>query len=76
MINMYMREIDRQDQMMAYYPCPTKTIRCHRKLEFHFIQIMLINSHQLFHKYPGGLQLTYQDRDNPELVMSELQRLP
>jgi hypothetical protein len=48
--NEYMSGIDRQDQMLSYYPCERKTLRWYKKLGIHFIQILLLNSYLLYNK--------------------------
>lgn len=57
--NANMSGIDRQDQMMSYYPCSRKTIRWYKKLFLHVLQMGLINSFYLHKKYstqnPKGL---------------------
>lgn len=35
----YMSGIDRQDQMMSYYPAERKTLRWYKKIAIHFLQI-------------------------------------
>jgi len=40
--------IDRQDQMMSYYPAERKTLRWYKKIAIHFLQICLLNSHIYF----------------------------
>ncbi|CAH2009346.1 unnamed protein product [Acanthoscelides obtectus] len=51
--NQYMSGIDRQDQMMAYYPSEHKTLRWYKKLVIHIIQMGLMNSFHLYNKYSG-----------------------
>ncbi|KAF0722040.1 piggyBac transposable element-derived protein 4-like [Aphis craccivora] len=48
--NEYMSGIDRQDQMLSYYPCERKTLRWYKKLGIHFIQILLLNWYLLYNK--------------------------
>jgi len=48
--NRFMSGIDRQDQMMAYYPCERKTLRWYKKIGIHFLQICMLNSHLLYNK--------------------------
>jgi len=45
-----MSGIDRQDQIMSYYPAERKTLRWYKKIAIHFIQICLLNSHILYCK--------------------------
>jgi hypothetical protein len=49
--NKYMGGVDHHDQMMSYYNCEHKTIRWYKKLGIHFLQIMLVNSHNLYNRY-------------------------
>lgn len=49
--NKFMSGIDRQDQMMSYYPCGRKTIRWYKKLFVHVLQMSLINAFYLHNKY-------------------------
>lgn len=49
--NKYMSGIDRQDQMMAYYPCNRKSIRWYKKLFVHVLQMSVINAYFLYNKY-------------------------
>jgi len=48
--NKNMSGIDRQDQMMSYYPAERKTLRWYKKIAIHFLQICLLNSHILYCK--------------------------
>jgi len=48
--NKNMSGIDRQDQMMSYYPAERKTLRWYKKIAIHFLQICLLNSHKLYCK--------------------------
>lgn len=51
--NENMSGIDRQDQMLAYYPCERKTLRWYKKIGIHILQQMLLNSFFLYNKYSG-----------------------
>lgn len=51
--NTNMSGIDRQDQMMSYYPCSRKTMRWYKKLAIHFFQLLLLNSHYLYNTFSG-----------------------
>lgn len=42
MFNKYMSGIDRQDQMLSYYPCERKTIRWYKKIEIHYFQFLFL----------------------------------
>lgn len=60
--NKYMSGIDRQDQMMAYYPNTHKTVRWYKKLAIHIFQIALLNSYLLYNKYSGRKSNFYDYR--------------
>jgi hypothetical protein len=47
MYNKYMSGIDRQDQILSYYPCEKKTIRWYKKIGIHYFQIFLLNSYYI-----------------------------
>lgn len=59
--NTFMSGIDRQDQMLAYYPCNRKTIRWYKKIFFHILQMSLLNAHHLYNKYSGRERLSLYD---------------
>lgn len=44
MYNENMSGIDRQDQMLAYYPSASKTLRWYKKLCIQLLSMMLLNS--------------------------------
>lgn len=48
--NKFMSGVDRQDQMMAYYPCERKTLRWYKKIGIHFIQICMLNLYLIYIK--------------------------
>lgn len=48
MYNKYMSGIDRQDQMLSYYPCERKTVRWYKKIGIHFFQLFLLNAYYLY----------------------------
>jgi hypothetical protein len=48
--NKFMSGVDRQDQMMAYYPCERETLRWYKKIGIHFIQICMLNSYLIYIK--------------------------
>lgn len=50
MYNENMSGIDRQDQMLAYYPSERKTLRWYKKLGIHLLSMMLLNSFFFFKK--------------------------
>lgn len=43
--------VDKQDQMLSYYPYSRKTLRWYKKLGNHILQMMLLNSYCLYKKY-------------------------
>lgn len=49
--NKYMGGVDRQDQLMSYYPCERKSIRWYKKLGLHIVQMLLLNAYLLFKKH-------------------------
>lgn len=59
--NKYMGGIDRQDQMLAYYPCDRKTLRWYKKLGIHYVQLMLLNSFFLYNKYSSKDKMSLYD---------------
>ncbi|KAJ8965325.1 hypothetical protein NQ314_004211, partial [Rhamnusium bicolor] len=65
--NKFMSGVDRQDQMMAYYPCSRKTLRWYKKLAIHFFQLILVNSHYIFNEY-SGKRLTFYDYHRLEVI--------
>lgn len=56
-----MSGIDRQDQMNSYYPFTRKTIRWYKKLGIHIIQMLLLNSYNLYNQYNIGTTLSLYD---------------
>lgn len=60
MYNKYMSGIDRQDQMLAYYPSERKTIRWYKKIFIHYMSMLLFNSFLLYSKYSGS-KITFFD---------------
>lgn len=58
MYNKYMGGVDKQDQLMAYYPVIRKTLRWYKKLAIHIFQLLLINSHILYNKYHEKMTLS------------------
>ncbi|XP_029340984.1 piggyBac transposable element-derived protein 4-like [Acyrthosiphon pisum] len=59
--NKFMSGIDRQDQMISYYPFSRKTIRWYKKLGIHIIQMLLLNSYNLYNQYNIGTTLSLYD---------------
>lgn len=46
--NARMKRIDRSDQMLSYYPCETRNLRWYQKIFIHVLQMILVNSMQLY----------------------------
>ncbi|RVE44803.1 hypothetical protein evm_010555 [Chilo suppressalis] len=47
----FMLGVDRQDQLLALYPCERKALRWYLKLAIHTFQLLFINSYKLYNKY-------------------------
>ena len=60
--NKFTAGIDKQDQMLAYYPCERKTIRGPTKIFVHILQLMISNSHFLYNKYSTKNMSLYEFR--------------
>lgn len=60
--NKFMSGIDRQDQMLSYYPCERKTVRWPTKLGIHILQISLQNAFHLYNTYSGKKMTLYDFR--------------
>ncbi|CAH2001077.1 unnamed protein product [Acanthoscelides obtectus] len=58
--NECMGGVDRQGQLMSYYPAQRKTLRWYKKLGIHVIHLLLQNSHILYNKF-SGKKLSYYD---------------
>lgn len=56
--NTYMSGVDRQDQLMSYYPSERKTIRWYKKLLIHILQMGINNAHILYNQNHIGPKLT------------------
>lgn len=59
--NTHMSGIDRQDQIMSYYPCERKTIRWYKKLLVHILQMGITNAFLLYNKHVIGKKMTMFD---------------
>lgn len=59
--NDYMSGVDRQDQLLAYYPCERKTLRWYMKVAIHTFQLLLINSMKIYNKYSGQSKMSLYD---------------
>ncbi|CAI6347899.1 unnamed protein product [Macrosiphum euphorbiae] len=62
--NKFMGGIDRQDQMVqmnSYYPFLRKTIRWYEKIGMHVIQMLLLNSYNLYSQSQVGSKLPLYD---------------
>ncbi|KAL4125798.1 hypothetical protein QTP88_010038 [Uroleucon formosanum] len=60
--NKFMGGIDHSDQMLSYYSCEHKTMRWYKKLGIHILQIILVNSQNLFNRYSGSKLNLYEFR--------------
>lgn len=60
--NKYMGGVDRQDQLLAYYPCERKCLRWYKKLGIHIFQMLLLNSYLLYKKYTKSKISLYEYR--------------
>lgn len=59
--NEFMSGVDRQDQLLAFYPCERKTLRWYLKLAIHTFQLLFINSYKMYNKYSGQPKMTLYD---------------
>lgn len=59
--NEFMSGIDRQDQLMSYYPSERKTVRWYKKLFIHIIQMGILNAYLLYNKYNIGGKMSMLD---------------
>lgn len=60
--NQYMGGVDRQDQLLAYYPCERKCMRWYKKLGVHILQMLVLNSYLLFKKHTKSKISIYEYR--------------
>lgn len=58
--NENMSGVDRQDQMLSYYPSERKTLRWYKKLGIHILCTLLLNSYILFKIYSAN-KMSYYD---------------
>lgn len=58
--NKFMGDIDHSDQIISYYTCEHKTMRWYKSLGIRILQIILVNSYNLFNRY-SGLKLNLYD---------------
>ncbi|CAH2014457.1 unnamed protein product [Acanthoscelides obtectus] len=65
-----MSGIDRADQIISYHSCPRKTIRWHKKVIFHLLDIAVWNSHYL-HNHNQKDNKTFKEFRN-DLIKSLL----
>ncbi|XP_063539592.1 piggyBac transposable element-derived protein 4-like [Cydia strobilella] len=49
--NHYRGAVERHKQMMSYYNCQHKTTNWYKKLGIHILQMLLVNSHNLYNRY-------------------------
>lgn len=59
--NDFMSGVDRQDQLLAFYPCERKTIRWYLKVAIHTFQLLFINSYKIYNKYSGKPKMRLYD---------------
>ncbi|XP_045453770.1 piggyBac transposable element-derived protein 4-like [Melitaea cinxia] len=59
--NEFMSGVDRQDQLLAFYPCERKTLRWYLKLAIHTFQLLFLNSYKMYNKYSGKPKMTLYD---------------
>lgn len=62
--NENMGGVDRQDQLLSYYPCEKKTLRWYKKLGIHVLQMLLLNSYLLYKKFTKSIISIYDFRLN------------
>lgn len=76
--NKFMGGVDRQDQLMAYYPCERKSLRWYKKLGFHILHMLLVNAYLLYKKKTNNKMSLYDFRINiiENLVPEKPQTLP
>ncbi|CAK1587299.1 unnamed protein product [Parnassius mnemosyne] len=60
--NRFMSGIDRQDQMLSYYPCERKTLRWYKKFFIHIFQIQILNAYILYNRFSGKRLNMYEFR--------------
>lgn len=46
-----MNGINKQDQLLSYYPCERKTVGCYKKLFTYVLHMCLLNAFLLYNKY-------------------------
>ncbi|KAJ8939480.1 hypothetical protein NQ318_022534 [Aromia moschata] len=61
MYNEHMSGIDRQDQMLAYYPSERKTLRWYKKLGINFLSMLFLNSYFLFKAAMPNANISFYD---------------
>ncbi|XP_068627022.1 piggyBac transposable element-derived protein 4-like [Battus philenor] len=59
--NEFMSGVDRQDQLLAFYPCERKTLRWYLKIAIHTLQLLFINSYKIYNQYSGQKKMTLYD---------------
>jgi hypothetical protein len=58
--NKFMGGVDRLDQLLSYHITSRKTLRWYKKVALHIVQIMLLNSFQLYKMYSKGEKMSLQ----------------
>lgn len=59
--NDFMSGVDRQDQLLSFYPCERKTVRWYLKVAIHTFQLLFINSFKIYNKYSGQTKMRLYD---------------
>lgn len=55
--NAFIKEVDRSNQMLSYYPCERKVLQEYKKVFVHVVQTILLNSHVLQNMYQEKMSL-------------------
>lgn len=53
--------IDYQDQINSYYPFSRNTVRWYKKIGIHIIQMLLLNSYNLYNQSQVGYKMSLYD---------------
>lgn len=59
--NAHMKGIDRGDQLLSYYPCERKTLRWYKKIFIHVLQLIMVNSMQLYNMHTVDKKMSLYD---------------
>lgn len=74
--NKFMSGIDRADQMVSYYSTPRKTLRWHKKVFFHILDLAVWNSFFIYKKYCKNNSAQYEFLTFREDLIKSLIQLP